>query len=49
TEEAAMLNLKSLFGGFTKYFELNKSYRSTYQIMQYANKLLDEHAIVPFA
>ena len=48
TEEAAMLNLKSLFGGFTKYFELNKSYRSTYQIMQYANKLLDEHAIVPF-
>ena len=48
TKEAAMLNLKSLFGGFTKYFELNKSYRSTYQIMQYANKLLDEHAIVPF-
>lgn len=48
TEEAAMLNLKSLFGGFTKYFELNKSYRSTYQIMQYANKLLDENAIVPF-
>ncbi|SCJ33415.1 Helicase IV [uncultured Clostridium sp.] len=48
TEEAAMLNLKSLFGGFTKYFDLNKSYRSTYQIMQYANKLLDEHAIVPF-
>lgn len=48
TEEAAMLNLKSLFGGFTKHFELNKSYRSTYQIMQYANKLLDEHAIVPF-
>ena len=48
TEEAAMLNLKPLFGGFTKYFELNKSYRSTYQIMQYANKLLDEHAIVPF-
>lgn len=48
TEEAAMLNLKPLFGGFTKYFDLNKSYRSTYQIMQYANKLLDEHAIVPF-
>ena len=48
TEEAAMLDLKSLFGRFTKYFELNKSYRSTYQIMQYANKLLDENAIVPF-
>ena len=48
TEEAAMLSLKPLFGGFTKYFDLNKSYRSTYQIMQYANKLLDEHAIVPF-
>lgn len=48
TEEVAMLNLKSLFGGFTKYFELNKSYRSTYQIMEYANKILDENAIVPF-
>ena len=48
TEEAAMLNLKSLFGGFTKHFELNKSYRSTYQIMEYANKILDENAIVPF-
>lgn len=48
TEIAPMLELKKLFGGFTKHFELNKSYRSTYQIMEYANKLLDENAIVPF-
>lgn len=47
-EEPAMLRLKSLFGGFVKNYALNKSYRSTYQIMEYASKLLDENAIVPF-
>lgn len=47
-EEAAMLKLKSLFGGFVKNYALNKSYRSTFQIMEYASKLLDENAIVPF-
>lgn len=47
-EKPAMLKLKSLFGGFVKDFSLNKSYRSTYQIMEYANKVLDENAIVPF-
>lgn len=47
-EEPAMLKLKSLFGGFVKDFKLDKSYRSTYQIMEYANKILDENAIVPF-
>lgn len=47
-EIPAMLKLKSLFGGFVKDFSLNKSYRSTYQIMEYANKILDENAIVPF-
>ena len=47
-EVPAMLRLKDLFGGFVKLFELNKSYRSTFQIMEYANKILDENAIVPF-
>ena len=47
-EEPAMLKLKSLFGGFVKNYSLNKSYRSTFQIMEYASKLLDENAIVPF-
>lgn len=47
-EEPAMLKLKSLFGGFVKNYDLNKSYRSTFQIMEYASKLLDENAIVPF-
>ena len=47
-EEPAMLRLKSLFGGFVKNYALNKSYRSTFQIMEYASKLLDENAIVPF-
>ena len=46
-DEPAMLRLKELFGGFTKNFELNKSYRSTQQIMEYASKLVDENAIVP--
>lgn len=47
-EVPAMLRMKEFFGGFVSLFELNKSYRSTFQIMEYANKLLDENAIVPF-
>ena len=47
-EEPAMLKLKALFGGFVKNYNLNKSYRSTLQIMEYASKLLDENAVVPF-
>lgn len=47
-EVPAMLRLKELFGGFFKLFELNKSYRSTYQIMEYANKFLNENSVVPF-
>lgn len=47
-EVPTMLKLKELFGGFVKDFSLNKSYRSTYQIMEYASKLLDEKAVVPF-
>lgn len=47
-EIPAMLRLKEIFGGFFNLYELNKSYRSTYQIMEYASKLLDENAVVPF-
>jgi len=47
-EVPAMLRLKELFGGFVNLHELNKSYRSTQQIMEYANKFLDENVIVPF-
>ncbi len=47
-EVPAMLRLKEVFGGFFNLYELNKSYRSTYQIMEYASKLLDENAVVPF-
>lgn len=47
-EVPAMLKLKDIFGNFFSLFELKKSYRSTYQIMEYASKILDENAIVPF-
>lgn len=47
-EVPAMLKLKEIFGGFVMGYNLNKSYRSTYQIMEYASKILDEEAIVPF-
>ena len=47
-EVPGMLRLKELFGGFFNLYELKKSYRSTYQIMEYASKLLDEDAVVPF-
>ena len=47
-EVPAMLRLEELYGKFVKRFDLNKSYRSTQQIMEYASKLLDENAIVPF-
>lgn len=47
-EVPAMLRLKNIFGGFFNLYQLNKSYRSTYQIMEYANKFLDEDVVVPF-
>ena len=47
-EVPAMLRLKDIFGGFFNLYNLNKSYRSTYQIMEYANKFLDEESVVPF-
>jgi len=47
-EIPAMLRLKDLFDDSYQLFELNKSYRSTYQIMEYANKFIDENSVVPF-
>lgn len=47
-EVPSMLRLKEIFGGFFDLHELKKSYRSTYQIMEYASKLLNENAVVPF-
>ncbi len=47
-EVPAMLRLKDIFGGFFSLYQLNKSYRSTYQIMEYANKFLNEDVVVPF-
>ena len=49
-EEPAMLHLDEIFGDLKveiKNFELNKSYRSTQEIMEYANKFLAEDRIVP--
>lgn len=45
-----MINLQKVFtdAGFDiKNFSLNKSYRSTQEIMEYANKFLEEEKIVP--
>lgn len=44
----AMLRLKEILGDKVKEYKLNKSYRSTYQIMEYASKLLKTDAVVPF-
>lgn len=49
-EEPAMLHLDEIYGDLKveiKNFELNKSYRSTQEIMEYANKFLKEDRIVP--
>ena len=49
-EEPAMLHLDDIFKNFDveiKEYNLNKSYRSTQEIMEYASKFLDEDRIVP--
>ena len=46
-EEPAMLHLDEIFGKTVEEFKLNKSYRSTQEIMEYANQFLDENTIVP--
>lgn len=43
---SAMLNLDELFDHVRTY-QLTKSYRSTFEIMDYANQFLDEGKIVP--
>lgn len=49
-EKPAMLRLGEIFGDLNvevKNFDLNKSYRSTQEIMEYANQFLKEDTIVP--
>lgn len=49
-DEPAMLHLDEIYSDLKveiKKFELNKSYRSTQEIMEYANKFLKEDRIVP--
>ena len=49
-EEPDMLHLDEIYSDLKveiKKFELNKSYRSTQEIMEYANKFLKEDRIVP--
>ena len=50
TEEPAMFHLDEVFKDSNieiKKYELNKSYRSTQEIMEYANEFLKEDKIVP--
>lgn len=44
--ESPMMNLDNIFKE-TKYFNLSTSYRSTYEIMEYANKFLEDKKIIP--
>lgn len=45
---ASMMNLDSIFKeNDIKFFSLNKSYRSTKEIMEYANKFINNSGIVP--
>lgn len=46
-EEPAILTLEEVFGDKVMHYKLNKSYRSTQQIMEYASKFLKEETIVP--
>ena len=44
--ESPMMDLDDIFKE-TKYFNLSTSYRSTYEIMEYANKFVEDKKIVP--
>ena len=45
---APMMELEKIFDHVNpEIYNLNKSYRSTYEIMEYANKYLDEDRIIP--
>lgn len=46
-EEPAMLHLEELFSQNIESFSLNKSYRSTQEIMQYASQFIKEDSIIP--
>ena len=46
-EKPAMLNLDEIFGDKAMEFSLNKSYRSTQEIMEYASQFLNEERIIP--
>ena len=46
-EQPAILNLEDVFGNKVMNYKLNKSYRSTQQIMEYASTFLKEESIVP--
>lgn len=46
-EEPAMIDLNSIFNDKLLEYKLNKSYRSTYEIMEYANRFLREESVVP--
>lgn len=50
SEECAMMHLEDIFdddSSGVKKFSLEKSYRSTQEIMEYANQFLNENKIVP--
>lgn len=48
SEEVPMMKIDEIFeDNNVKYYSLNKSYRSTNEIMEYANNYLDENRIVP--
>lgn len=48
TDEApAMTNLEEIFEDNIELFKLEKSYRSTQEIMEYASKFLNENNVVP--
>lgn len=45
---APMMEIEKIFDDvIPEVYNLNKSYRSTYEIMEYANKYLDEERIIP--
>lgn len=48
SDSAPMMELEKIFDDVNpEIYNLNKSYRSTYEIIEYANKYLDEDRIIP--
>ena len=46
-EEPALLHLDEIFGNKVDKYNLNKSYRSTQEIMEYASKYVKDNSVVP--